>query len=453
MSIEPEVSDNHLLARWAGVAAWIVAILLGARRRIAARWMPLAAAALIFAALVVFHQLSGVVGLIAVAALFVIAAFWPLDTAGLLEALTGTGSAVARPKRGPDLDRKGWRAVVDAIPTAAVALDAAGSVVHYNRLACEFFPKIRNGLPMSQLSRNPDLIGAVDRALASDERIDVELIERVPVERRVSASVSQLARSPSPSSPRLLITFRDLTEQDRLAQMRADFIANASHELRTPLASLRAFVETLQGPARDDPAARERFLGVMASQAERMTRLIDDLLSLSRVEMRVHLPPRGIVELNETAAYVCQSLEPVAEGFNISLTLERDKMPARIRGDREEIVQVIQNLIQNAIKYGREGGHVKVRVGHEPAQPSSVARVWVSVTDDGPGIAPVHMPRLTERFYRVNVTSSREKGGTGLGLAIVKHILNRHRGEMKIDSKLGAGSVFTVSFEELGANG
>jgi two-component system, OmpR family, phosphate regulon sensor histidine kinase PhoR len=304
---------------------------------------------------------------------------------------------------------------------------------------------------MSQVSRNPDLIAAVDHALASEDRIDVELIERVPVERRVSATVSRLSRSATPSSPHLLVTFRDLTEQDRLGQMRADFIANASHEMRTPLASLRAFVETLQGPARDDPVARERFLRLMASQAERMTRLIDDLLSLSRVEMRVHLPPRGLVELNETAAYVCQSLEPVAEGVGISLTLKRSDQIARIRGEREEIVQVLQNLIQNAIKYGREGGHVAVSVGRERPRGAAGGKVWVSVSDDGPGIAPVHLPRLTERFYRVNVASSREKGGTGLGLAIVKHILNRHRGEIKIASKLGSGSTFTVRFDELGS--
>jgi two-component system phosphate regulon sensor histidine kinase PhoR len=198
--------------------------------------------------------------------------------------------------------------------------------------------------------------------------------------------------------------------------MRADFIANASHELRTPLASLRAFVETLQGPAREDAVARERFLRLMASQAERMTRLIDDLLSLSRVEMRVHLPPRGIVELNETTAYVCQSLEPVAEVSKTALSLVRDSGPARIRGDREEIVQVIQNLIQNAIKYGREGGRVEVRVGRNAPRGASGTKVWVSVSDNGPGIAPEHLPRLTERFYRVNVASSREKGGTGLGL-------------------------------------
>jgi two-component system phosphate regulon sensor histidine kinase PhoR len=315
----------------------------------------------------------------------------------------------------------------------------------------ELFPRIRNGQPMSQVSRNPDLIAAVDRALEDEDRIDVELLERVPVERRVTATVSRLSRSLLPSSPQLLITFRDFTEQDRLVQMRADFIANASHELRTPLASLRAFVETLQGSARDDAVARERFLRLMAGQAERMTRLIDDLLSLSRVEMRVHLPPRGIVELNETAGYVCQSLEPMAENAKMTVSLARDASPARIRGDRDEIVQVIQNLIQNALKYGREGGRIEVVIGRSPARGPAGSKVWVSVSDDGPGIAPEHLPRLTERFYRVNVASSREKGGTGLGLAIVKHIVNRHRGELRIASKLGVGSTFTASFDELGA--
>jgi two-component system phosphate regulon sensor histidine kinase PhoR len=168
--------------------------------------------------------------------------------------------------------------------------------------------------------------------------------------------------------------------------------------------------------------------------------------------MRVHLPPRGIVELNETASYVCQSLEPVAEAAKAKVTFVRQEAPARIRGDREEVVQVLQNLIQNAIKYGREGGAIEVRVGRDAPRGSAVAKVWVSVIDEGPGIAPEHLPRLTERFYRVNAASSREKGGTGLGLAIVKHILNRHRGELRIASRLGAGSSFTASFEELGSS-
>ncbi|HEY8248476.1 MAG TPA: ATP-binding protein [Hyphomicrobium sp.] len=449
MSLGPPLSNVRWTERKAEAEAWASAAWLAAKRRLAARWMPVAAAIGILTALVLLGSLHALPALGAAGVLLLATATWPLDSGAIIDAIAGNAAANVGNRPG-DMERKSWRAVVNAIPTAALALDAAGTLLHHNRLAAEIFPKIKSGQPMSQVSRNPDLLVAVDRALTSEERIDVDLVERVPVERRVAATVSRLARSAAPSWPHVLITFRDLTEQDKLAQMRADFVANASHEMRTPLASLRAFVETLQGPARDDVNARTRFLSLMASQAERMTRLIDDLLSLSRVEMRVHLPPRGIVELNETAAYVCQSLEPVAEAAKVKLSLVRDNSAARIRGDREEIVQVLQNLIQNAIKYGREDGTIEVRVGRDAPRGAGDARVWVGVTDNGPGIAPEHLPRLTERFYRVNVASSREKGGTGLGLAIVKHILNRHRGELRIASRLGAGSTFTASFEELG---
>jgi two-component system phosphate regulon sensor histidine kinase PhoR len=291
------------------------------------------------------------------------------------------------------------------------------------------------------------LTEAIDRATSARDPIVVDLYERVPLERRVSATITRVsAQSGARGLPAILITFRDQTTTDKLAQMRADFIANASHELRTPLASLRGFVETLQGPAREDPAAREKFLNIMASQAARMTRLIDDLLSLSRVEMKVHLRPTGLVDLNEIASYVAQTLEPLAEGSNAKIEVHALDTPARIRGDREELVQVLQNLVHNALKYGREGGRVDIRLAREPGKPN---RVSVAVTDDGPGIAPEHLPRLTERFYRANVATSREKGGTGLGLAIVKHIVNRHRGDLRIASRVGQGSTFTVLFDEL----
>jgi two-component system phosphate regulon sensor histidine kinase PhoR len=227
--------------------------------------------------------------------------------------------------------------------------------------------------------------------------------------------------------------------------MRADFVANASHELRTPLASLRGFVETLQGAAKDDPEARERFLKVMSEQAERMSRLVDDLLSLSRVEMREHLPLVERVDLNDAVARVIQAMQPLAAKTNATIEFQQLPEPAVIRGDRDEVVQVFQNLIQNAVKYGKPGGHVDVRVAREAPAAGRPARYLVSVKDDGPGIAPQHLPRLTERFYRVNVAASREKGGTGLGLAIVKHILNRHRGELIVTSTVGQGSTFTVA--------
>jgi len=449
MSLGQVLSNVRWTERRAEAEAWTREAWKMARYRLSERAMPVAAAAVIFTVLLLFGALGGLAAFGALIALFVAAAAWPLDWGGDAEARAN--NAVAGSRLG-EADRASWRVVVDAIPSAAIALDAAGTLVHHNRLAAEMFPRIRDGLPMSHVSRSPDLLLAVDRVLAGEgERFDVELIERVPVERRVAATVSRLALPGRSSAPHALVTFRDLTEQDRLSQMRSDFIANASHELRTPLASLRAFVETLQGPARNDESARARFLQLMAQQAERMTRLIDDLLSLSRVEMRVHLPPRGIVELNETAAYVCQSLEPVAEAAQTKLVLKRDDETARIRGDRDEIVQVLQNLIHNAIKYGRSGGTVEIRVGRDAPRGSAGAKVWVSVSDEGPGIPPEHLPRLTERFYRVSAISSREKGGTGLGLAIVKHILNRHRAELRISSRLGVGSTFTASFEELGA--
>jgi len=375
------------------------------------------------------------------------------------ERLVSTGVShahAARPRHGSgDEDGPGWRPLLDAIPDAVVALDRNLAVMYFNARFEELFPKALRGQPLSHVSRNPDLNEAVERARTSPEAVVVDLIERVPVERRISATISRLGEREGPSSglPHLLISMRDLTEQDRLAQTRADFIANASHELRTPLAALRGFVETLQGPARDDPEARARFLGIMSSQANRMTRLIDDLLSLSRVEMRVHLRPRGLVELNEVAAYVAQTLEPLAEASRTKIVVTKSETPIRIRGERDEIVQVIQNLVHNAIKYGREGGRVEVAVSRvedgTPPQP----RVLVAVADDGPGIAPEHLPRLTERFYRANAAASREKGGTGLGLAIVKHIVIRHRGELRISSVVGEGSTFSILFDELGPRG
>jgi two-component system, OmpR family, phosphate regulon sensor histidine kinase PhoR len=337
-----------------------------------------------------------------------------------------------------------WRMMVDAVPEPAVALDGSGQILHANRLAEELFGTRRRGGHIASMTRDPGLLMAVDEALATRELREVELHKRVPVERRLLATLAPLDRPRSAVDPSLLISFRDLTEQDRLARMRADFVANASHELRTPLASLRGFVETLQGAAKNDTEARERFLKVMSEQAERMSRLVDDLLSLSRVEMREHLPPAQNVDLNEAVAHVIQALQPLAAGTASTIEFKRLHTPAIIRGDRDELVQVFQNLVQNAIKYGKSSGRIDVSIAYAEAAGARPARFIVSVTDDGPGIAAQHLPRLTERFYRVNVLASRERGGTGLGLAIVKHILNRHRGELNVSSTVGQGSTFSV---------
>jgi two-component system, OmpR family, phosphate regulon sensor histidine kinase PhoR len=347
-----------------------------------------------------------------------------------------------------------WRSVIDAMADPALALDASGIVVHHNPPVAGLFPRVRAGQPISHLSRNPELLEGVDRVGGAEERVIVQLLDRVPVQRRVAAIITALSPDNSAESmPTRLVVFRDITEQEKLAQMRADFIAYASHELRTPLASLRGCVETLQRAARDDPVARERFLDIMAAQATRMTRLIDDLLTLSRAEMRVHVPPRGVVDLNEVIGFVANTLEPLAQASELSLKLEHCPGPALVRGEREELIQVFQNLVHNAIKYGRKGGSVEVRLGREATGREGAQQLAVSVSDDGPGIASEHLPRLTERFYRVSAAASREKGGTGLGLAIVKYIVNRHRGDLRISSTVGVGSTFTVLLDELPHDG
>jgi len=340
-----------------------------------------------------------------------------------------------------------WRAALDAVPDPVIALDLGGRIVHINPAAREIYALLRPGGQPSLLSRDPEFLQAIDEVLHNGLQRTVEIQERVPFDRRVRITLTAMQEpAADESAPHVIIALRDLTDQDRLGRMRADFVANASHELRTPLASLVGFIETLQGRASDDPAARARFLGIMGQQAARMSRLVDDLLSLSRVEMREHVPPRTAIDLNDTLAVAVQALEPVARAAGASLTFSPCDGPAVVLGETDEIVQVVQNLVQNALKYGSPGRPVAVTVRREARGP--VGRIAVAVRDEGPGIAPEHLPRLTERFYRVNAKSSREKGGTGLGLAIVKHIINRHRGELRIESELGRGSTFTFLIDE-----
>ncbi|MGE0611892.1 MAG: ATP-binding protein [Hyphomicrobiales bacterium] len=376
---------------------------------------------------------------------------------GLVPGGEGAAGSALLVSRGRDGEQsRDLAALIDAIPDPAMLLTRNGNVYAANAKAREQYANLRRGTHISAAVRQPEVLDALRRASKSSDPQTVTFTQRVPVESRIAATLSTLhpRRDGGPGAPSLLITMRDLTEQERLNQMRTEFIANASHELRTPLASLLGFVETLQGSARDDPAARDRFLGIMAAQAQRMTRLIDDLLSLSRVEMRAHLRPNAVVDMGRTVSAVADSMEPVAAAAGVTLEVEVPAGAAPVRGDRDELVQALQNLIQNAIKYGRKGGKVAVALARRPAaQAGGPGRIAVSVTDDGPGIAPDHLPRLTERFYRVDVASSREKGGTGLGLAIVKHIVNRHRGNLEIRSMPGRGSTFTLVLDESAGNG
>jgi two-component system phosphate regulon sensor histidine kinase PhoR len=352
------------------------------------------------------------------------------------------------PSRVVDRSRSLMSAVVDALPDPGIILSPTGQVVFFNVPAKGLFPALREGNHISSLIRAPEFLDAVSAAPQTGRAASVLYAERVPVGRRVEATVAPLVRKGEPDCD-IFVLLRDFTEGDRINRMRTDFIANASHEMRTPLASLRGFIETLQSSAKEDEAARERFLPIMAEQAARMTRLIDALLSLSRLEMNAHVPPSDLVDLNDVLGHARDTLEPLAAENKTTLEVERFAKPAIVRGDRDELLQVLQNLVQNALKYGRPGGSVRIEAKHIPSlNQHARGRFAISVVDDGPGIPAEHLPRLTERFYRVDVDSSREKGGTGLGLAIVKHILNRHRGELAIASKPGRGSTFTIMLNE-----
>jgi two-component system, OmpR family, phosphate regulon sensor histidine kinase PhoR len=357
--------------------------------------------------------------------------------------VTGQGASSRSDARlGADVS---WRSIIDALPDAVIVLSGTGRVLRSSRAARELFSALRDGQTLDLATRNPDLLGAVEEALATRAPGSVQTVERVPVERRLSATLSPLqAGTADTDGPALLLVFRDVSQEERLAQMRADFVANASHELRTPLTSLRGFIETLQGQARDDVEARDKFLDIMSIQAGRMTRLLDDLLSLSRLEMRAHVAPRGEVEINALVREVVDLLQPIAREAGVVMTFASEPGECVVRGERDELVQVFQNLVQNAIKYGGHNGHVDVMVTRTSGSRHARDRVIVEVRDDGPGIAEAHLPRLTERFYRVDTAASRDKGGTGLGLAIVKHVLNRHGGQLRITSTLGVGSTFAA---------
>ncbi|WP_425463675.1 ATP-binding protein [Methylobacterium oryzihabitans] len=336
-------------------------------------------------------------------------------------------------------------ALLANIPDPVILIDRRALVIEANAAARALLPTLRPRHPLSFALRDPDVLAGIEAVLRTGEPLKTAYAPRVPTERSFEVQIGALkipgadGRAP----PNVVLFLRDLTSARRLETMRVDFVANASHELRTPLATLIGFIDTLLGPARNDAAARERFLGIMRSQAMRMTRLIDDLLSLSRIELRAHVPPTAAVDVAPLVRQMVDTLGPLALERGVAIAFEADGAgPHAVLGDRDEILRVAENLIENAVKYGGDGGRVEVGVRREPAGEGRPAQIAVEVRDSGPGIAPEHLPRLTERFYRVDVTSSRQQGGTGLGLAIVKHILNRHRGRLAIESEPGRGAAF-----------
>lgn len=334
--------------------------------------------------------------------------------------------------------------IIDALPTPIVVLDSRLIVLGFNTAARALVPALRAAEPLSLALRIPEVLEATRRASATGQSQSVEFSERVPIDRWYKAQVTpaSLQTSLTRDGRVLLLSLHDLTPLRRAEQMRADFVANASHELRTPLAALAGFVETMQGPARHDPAARERFLSIMRAQATRMARLIDDLLSLSRIELNTHLRPDTPVDLLSVVRQVADGLETLARDRGVTVAVSAPEQPVAVLGERDELIRVFENLIENALKYGASGKRVDIMLASVSTAGMQEARV--SVRDFGPGIAAEHLPRLTERFYRVDVSESRAQGGTGLGLALVKHILNRHGGRLIIDSRPGEGATFTA---------
>ena len=340
-------------------------------------------------------------------------------------------------------------AVVAGMPDPAVLLDRAGRVLHLNAAAAQLAPALRKNELAQFALRSPEIITALREAIATSEVRRATYLDHVPVDRWMELTITPV---PVPTlfggaDKCMLMTFHDQTPLRRVEEMRADFVANASHELRTPLAALSGFIDTLQGPAKDDAKARERFLGIMHNQATRMARLIDDLLSLSRVELSAHVRPDTLVDLVPIIRQVADGLEPLAGERQVAVEIDLPETPVTIAGDREELLRLFENLIENALKYGASGGKVVVSL-NQSLSGEGAPEVRVMVRDFGPGIAPEHLPRLTERFYRVDVGDSRAQGGTGLGLSLVKHILNRHRGRLLIESVPKQGATFTAAFPQ-----
>lgn len=347
---------------------------------------------------------------------------------------------------------EGAQSLINALSDPALILDERGTLLVANASAQETFGRLFVGEHIGKTARHPELSAAIKTSQTTGARATFELALKTPADRHLDGTVARLTGfGEGQHAPACVVILQDISEREALARMRIEFVANASHELRTPLAAVSGFIETLRGPARDDPAARDRFLGIMFEQAQRMSRLIDDLLVLSRVEMRVHLAPVTATDLNHVASEARRIAAPLAKKEKVELRLELTDADVTFPGDHDELMQAASNLIQNALKYGRPGGSVVVTTARgRDRRGAMVARL--SVIDDGPGISAEHLPRLTERFYRVSSAVSREKGGTGLGLAIVKHIAAHHRGQVEIHSVPGQGSTFSLVFPLAGSS-
>jgi two-component system phosphate regulon sensor histidine kinase PhoR len=415
----------------------------GATMPFGPRWLDFRPLQLPLAAAIVF---AGLWAIGAIAPVPALAGFVLIAAASLME--RQARAKASEPQREPTRrispdDHAGLQAVLTALPYPVIALNRRDEIVALNKEAGALAPALRRGESVLLGLRAPEVIEVMRRARASGSAERAELFERVPVERWYEVIAMPLSPPHDTAAHLLLLTFEDCTPLRRVEQMRADFVANASHELRTPLAALSGFIETLQGPAREDAAARERFLAIMHVQATRMARLIDDLLSLSRIELKAHLRPEHEVDVTAIVRQVSDGLQGLAKERAVEITIAGPSWPLIVPGERDELLRVFENLIENALKYAASGKRVEVELAR-PEIGGGRQEARIAVRDYGPGIAAEHLPRLTERFYRVDVADSRAQGGTGLGLALVKHILNRHDGKLTIESAPGHGATFTV---------
>ena len=406
-------------------------------RLVAARGVLLAAALV----------LSGVTAFGALSLSYALLGFAVIAAAAVFGRVTSIPQRAGRGPESPEPEIAGpWvEILIGKLPDPVIVLDRGARVVAFNAQASAMAPALSRGEAASLALRAPEVVEAIRLAGAGAGAQRVEFSERVPVDRWLAAHIAPIDLPEGSRGTRhlLLMIFHDLTPLRRVEEMRADFVANASHELRTPLASLSGFIDTLQGPARDDPRARERFLAIMKTQAHRMARLIDDLLSLSRVELNAHVRPETPLELGAIVRQVADALQMLARERGVAIELAITAEPLIVPGDRDELTRVFENLVENAVKYAASGKRVDIST--ERAQtPDGSGEAIVRVRDYGPGIAAEHLPRLTERFYRIDVGQSRAEGGTGLGLSLVKHVLNRHRGRLGIESRFGEGATFTV---------
>ncbi len=373
--------------------------------------------------------------------------FGPLGGDELATALHRLDRALAEQReRRAETDRL-LAALLEAMPDPLLLVGRGRQVVGANQAAAALFGRSPVDQPIEASLRDPGLLAVVDEALGGHGGAQLTLQLPGPPSRAFNVLIVPVRLRRQAAA---LVGLRELTEQLMIERMRQDFVANASHELRTPLTALRGFIDTLAGPARDDPEARERFLPTMAAEAARMSRLVDDLLSLSRIEQSEHQAPADRVDPVDCLRSVVRGLRPYAEERKASLDLKLAEPLPTVTADRDQLVQLLTNLIDNAIKYGGPAGEVTIRGEHVATAPPGAGPLTgrpalrIVVGDRGPGIAREHLPRVTERFFRVDAARSRQLGGTGLGLAIVKHILRRHRGHLAIESELGRGTTVTV---------